>query len=320
MLAACAFALAMALVAGGQPAYADVTAGSSELLGAQTTETTAAKTTPATSTVTMYRLYNASSGEHLYTASAKERSGLIKIGWRDEGVGWYAPSKSNTPVYRMYNPNSGDHHYCLTTQERDTLSGIGWRYEGVGWFSDDSKRAPLYRQFNPNATVGTHNYTYSKTENDSLVSVGWRAEGVGWYAVRVPRTNPSYIDATNNKRVTLTGVMVRKNEPMSVTHMAWGSATYLLQLPEPVTIKYNVGGTKTSKTKTLTMVHVVSKEFYSATGTSQDIYYANHPEAASTIYDGYVSKSVTVTGGIFNTLNAHTRADCKFTSPTIRVN
>ena len=134
--------------------------------------------------VNMYRLYNPNSGEHFYTANAVEKSNLVKLGWRYEGIGWKAPKISNTPVYRLYNKNAGDHHYTMSASERDYLVSIGWKYEGVGWYSDDSKAVPLYRQYNPNAKAGSHNYTTSKSENDWLVSLGWRGEGIGWYGVK----------------------------------------------------------------------------------------------------------------------------------------
>lgn len=139
----------------------------------------------ASSTVTMWRLYNPNSGEHFYTGNAKERDMLVRIGWKSEGEGWTAPT-SGDPVYRLYNPNAGDHHYTLNPGERDMLVKAGWTYEGVGWHSataSDTDRKPLYRQYNPNAVAGAHNYTLSKAENDHLARIGWCAEGLAWYAV-----------------------------------------------------------------------------------------------------------------------------------------
>ena len=169
-----------------QNAYAEVAAGSTSL------------TTQASSGAqNMHRLYNPNSGEHFYTASTQERDGLVKIGWRYEGTGWYAPTKSKSPVYRMYNPNSGDHHYTLSASERDNLKNIGWNYEGIGWYSDDAKSVPLYRQFNPNAVVGTHNYTTSKKENDDLARIGWHAEGIAWYGINnASKANTSNTSST----------------------------------------------------------------------------------------------------------------------------
>ena len=134
--------------------------------------------------VAMYRLYNPNSGEHFYTARVKERNHLKSIGWRYEGIGWYAPKYSNTPVYRLYNANAGDHHYTMKAGEMNALVKIGWKYEGIGWYSDDQKGVPLYRQYNPNAVSGSHNYTTRKKENDYLVTIGWREEGIGWYGLQ----------------------------------------------------------------------------------------------------------------------------------------
>lgn len=135
--------------------------------------------------LTMYRLYNAYTGEHFYTASEVERDDLGRVGWIDEGIGWKSPKNSYKPVYRLYNPYvpGGDHHYTMGVAERDSLVAVGWRFEGVGWYSDDAERAVLYRQYNPNAMSGAHNYTVSKEENDALVAAGWRPEGVAWYGV-----------------------------------------------------------------------------------------------------------------------------------------
>ena len=128
----------------------------------------------------MYRLYNPNSGEHFYTKNGAERDMLKQVGWKDEGVGWYAPTTGD-PVYRLYNPNAGDHHYTLNGNEKDMLVGIGWRYEGVGWFSDTNKTIKLYRAYNPNAVAGSHNYTVNGAEQDMLIKAGWHDEGTAWY-------------------------------------------------------------------------------------------------------------------------------------------
>ena len=133
----------------------------------------------------MQRLYNSYTGEHFYTASVAETYGLIAVGWRYEGLGWYAPV-SGDDVYRLYNPYvpGGDHHYTLSEAERDSLVAAGWRYEGVGWYSAPaSTGVPLWRQYNPFARAGTHNYTTSGEEKAHLVSVGWEDEGIAWYGV-----------------------------------------------------------------------------------------------------------------------------------------
>ena len=139
--------------------------------------------------VPMFRLYNLNSGEHFYTSNESERSNLESVGWKYEGIGWYAPKSSNTPVYRLYNPNTGDHHFTTNSTERKTCIKAGWKDEKIGWYSDDKKAVPLYREYNPNVVTGTHNYTKDKGEHDILVSIGWRDEGIGWYGVTPPDSN-----------------------------------------------------------------------------------------------------------------------------------
>jgi hypothetical protein len=41
--------------------------------------------------VPLYRQYNpyAVSGSHNYTTNKKENDALVKIGWIEEGIGWY---------------------------------------------------------------------------------------------------------------------------------------------------------------------------------------------------------------------------------------
>ena len=128
----------------------------------------------------MFRLYNPNSGEHFYTASKDEGNHLVDVGWRYEGIAWYAAKKGDA-VYRLYNKNAGDHHYTLSASERDMLIKAGWKYEGVGWYSDKAKKVPLYRLYNKNAIAGSHHYTTSKSESDMLVKAGWKYEGISWY-------------------------------------------------------------------------------------------------------------------------------------------
>lgn len=152
--------------------------------------------------VIMYRLYNPNSGEHFYTSVTNERLTLIRSGWIDEGISWFAPYHSNTPVYRLYNSNVGDHHYTLDEKEKNSLEKLGWSYEGIGWYSDTAKSVPLYRQYNPNALSGSHNYTVDKAENDQLIKLGWKAEGIAWYGVKTGKpvlgaSSPEYASILN---------------------------------------------------------------------------------------------------------------------------
>ena len=166
--------LALQPLAWAAPAYAEEAVASSD----------ESATTEASQVVEMFRLYNKWTGEHLYTSSTEEVAKLKLLGWKDEGIAWYAPATSSTPVYRLYNPYCSDHHYTTSKDEYDKCAERGWRKEGIAWYSADSKSTPLYRGFNPYEKVGTHHYTASSAEMSKMTEAGWRAEGVAWYGLR----------------------------------------------------------------------------------------------------------------------------------------
>lgn len=136
----------------------------------------------------VYRLYNISTGEHFYTSSSKEKKDLIKIGWRDEGIGWVsAADESGVPVYRLFNPNASDHHYTTNKAEVDMLVRVGWNYEGVVAYAEPKTDTPLYRLYNPNAVTGAHHYTTNEGEIAYLEKSGWKYEGISWYSNVIPK-------------------------------------------------------------------------------------------------------------------------------------
>ncbi len=134
--------------------------------------------------VTMYRLYNPYTGEHLYTGSLKERYNLVSAGWQYDGEAWRAPVNSSIKVYRLYNPYDDFHFYSANESEIQNLMSYGWIREGVAWCSDEAQGTPIYRLFNPYETTNYHMFTISTAERDLLVSVGWRFEGVAFYGVK----------------------------------------------------------------------------------------------------------------------------------------
>ena len=158
----------------------------------------------------MYRMYNPNSGEHFYTSALAERKNLVNLGWKYEGIAWYAPA-SGQPVYRLYNPNAGDHHYTLDGNERQFLIRAGWRDENIGWYSDTNRGVSIYRAFNPNARVGTHNFTASLGEQNVLVKLGWQDEKIAWYGLanipqfQSPLKTPLYVTSPFGNREDPTG-------------------------------------------------------------------------------------------------------------------
>ena len=86
----------------------------------------------------IYRLYNPNVGDHHYTSSTEEQEMLVKAGWKDEGIGWYADDAEGMPMYRLYNPNcvgAGSHHYTSNAKEKAHLISIGWKDEGIGFYA-----------------------------------------------------------------------------------------------------------------------------------------------------------------------------------------
>ena len=132
--------------------------------------------------VTIYRLYNPKTKEHLWTANAKEYDVLPGYGWKQEGIAWKAPA-SGTAVYRLYNPNTKDHHYTASANEAKVLTAQhGWKYDNnqKPVFYSGGK-TPVYRLYNKSFKVGSHHLTKSKKEYDTLPSYGWKQEGIALY-------------------------------------------------------------------------------------------------------------------------------------------
>ena len=135
----------------------------------------------------IYRLYNSSTGEHLFTSSEGEYNKLSTKGWIKEGKSFSTGAKigSNAKgVYRVYNPNAkgGDHHYTKSLSEAKKLVKKGWKWDNNGnpiFYSAGEKE--VYRLYNKHD--GRHHYTPKEQEKDKLVKLGWKDEGIGWSAV-----------------------------------------------------------------------------------------------------------------------------------------
>lgn len=134
----------------------------------------------------LYRLYNKTTGEHLFTPKEAEKNNLVALGWKLEGAAGLIPATEGDEVYRLYNPWTGEHHYTTDTNEVKNLVKIGWKDEGVCFYSSRStKRTPVYSLYNPNRTEFYHHYTAKLDEIEKNVRDGWKKEGVKWYVEEV---------------------------------------------------------------------------------------------------------------------------------------
>ena len=164
--------------------------GRDNFTGAVTTTFKIVRATP--STVSVYRLYNTKTSEHLWTTSASEYRQLPVItggDWRQEGVAWEAPDGEGTPVYRLYNRAMGDHYYSMDEGEiRALTTRHGWVVDNGGepafWSANEADPGAigLYCVYNGRLRKGQHHFTASAAERDFLVSrAGWRYEKVAFY-------------------------------------------------------------------------------------------------------------------------------------------
>ncbi|MGM0182434.1 hypothetical protein IGK74_001355 [Enterococcus sp. AZ150] len=202
---------------------------------------------------TMYRLYNPNNGEHFYTKNTQEQQQLVRVGWKDEGIGWFAPSKGS-PVYRLYNKNAGDHHYTLNQSEKDSLVKVGWKDEGIGWYSENSQGVKLYRAYNTNAKAGSHNYTLNSAEQAMLIQSGWKDEGVAWYGMKTVKptltgASDTTVEQSAEKFDPLKGVAAKDFLGNSLSIKVSGSVD--LAKPGVYTLTYStVDGQKNTTTVT----------------------------------------------------------------------
>ena len=128
----------------------------------------------------VYRAYNSSNGEHLYTTNYEEFKVITKNGWDDEGIAFMSELKEKgQAVYRVYNPNNGLHHYTTDVNEKNALVSLGWNDEGVAFYtSKNPKDTPVYRVYNENDS--NHHYTMNANEALALISMGWKNEGIAF--------------------------------------------------------------------------------------------------------------------------------------------
>lgn len=128
----------------------------------------------------VYRLYNPTTGEHLYTADFNEAKVISTNDiWRLEGVSFTASRTKGQNVWRLLNKASGLHLWTSDANERNTwLKAGGWRDEGVAWYGQGPVH--LVRLYNPGN--GQHLYTQDAREVKNLTSnAGWVQEGqAGW--------------------------------------------------------------------------------------------------------------------------------------------
>lgn len=147
----------------------------------------------AASTSQVFRLYQQSTGRHLYSSNSNEIDLLTGSGQSDyinEGIAYVVGEGAGQDLYRFFQPATGLHFYSANTSERDGLlaqADSGYLYEGVAYKVFDAASAPtgstaVARIYDP--LNNTHFYSASAEEQQILQTTqpGWVMEGTAWYA------------------------------------------------------------------------------------------------------------------------------------------
>ena len=133
----------------------------------------------------IYRLYNPNTGEHFFTRSEEENDGLHLMGWKKEGIAWYAPAEavSAVPVYRIYNTVSGEHYYTGDAGEVDAI------YLNTQTVVSVAAGQGGYRIDGTGKILGI----LPGNDKDHNIVVPWRKEGIAWTTAEgLPGARPVY--------------------------------------------------------------------------------------------------------------------------------
>lgn len=140
----------------------------------------------------VYRLYQQSTGRHLFSANLTEvdiLTGVNSSDYLNEGIAYQVQEGADQDLYRFFQPSTGLHFYSANSDERDNLinsNQSGYLYEGVAYKVFSASSAPeastaVSRFYDPIAA--THFYTANLEEQRILevTQPSWIMEGTAWY-------------------------------------------------------------------------------------------------------------------------------------------
>lgn len=112
----------------------------------------------------VYRLYDTTTGSHLFTGSEVERDTLVTQGWRDEGIGFYGCAAGNVTLARVHK----DRDYKLLpygSSEYNTHINNGYALQSLVTTTSGLAKKTLHVKYR--ASSQSTLYTLSSTEGDS---------------------------------------------------------------------------------------------------------------------------------------------------------
>lgn len=132
----------------------------------------------------VFRLFQASTGDHFYTRSSIEAAAAGALGYAEEGAPFANEQQRGDllDVHRFFSTRSGKHFYTTSEVERDAVAAAGdYAYEGVAFqvtAEAEPGSAPIHRFFS--TVSGAHLFTASFAEG--AAAAGYRYEGIAWHA------------------------------------------------------------------------------------------------------------------------------------------
>ena len=137
----------------------------------------------------VYRLFNTSSGQHLFSSNRNEIDTLTgEQQWINEGASYRLPTSGSQDVYRFLVLSENRRFYTASNGERDNIINAmsNYIYEGVAFavYSPQTppSNATAVSRF-LNLETGRHVFSSSQIEKEILGSSSeWRNEGIAWYA------------------------------------------------------------------------------------------------------------------------------------------
>jgi len=142
----------------------------------------------------IYRLFQPSTGKHLYSSSLVEIDILTGLRTGDfylnEGIAYSVAAGANQELYRFFHPNTGRHLYSANINEKNKLLSdldSGYIFEGVAFHvfnsqTISSSRTEVFRYYDP--STSSHFYSANPVEQVLLETSHphWINEGIAWYA------------------------------------------------------------------------------------------------------------------------------------------
>jgi hypothetical protein len=112
----------------------------------------------ATGASDVYRLFNPTTGDHFYTATAAEKDAAAAAGYQVEGTvgaAFTTPTTGSEAVTRYLQASTGQHFYSNNENEAGNLSALGYQKEGVAFYTPKPQTAASVMQPNQNSSASS---------------------------------------------------------------------------------------------------------------------------------------------------------------------